>query len=203
MAKTVMKITNFTVVKIRYFSSLSSGSGRARHGCGSSSASCGVGVGGGVGGGGVDGKQRGGTAHRVKLVFGLKRVWWCVKLQLNKGICRNKGWGVFWERTPQHCSRSVCGFRVIQTFRGQTADSRTVLKPRISRKVATRPAPLHRPPYTPAPNEKESVAAKGVGFATESRLLVLLYSWLSTQSELTDAATLCSTRFRSITSTHS
>ena len=56
MAKTVMKITNFTVVKIRYFSSLSSGSGRARHGCGSSSASCGVGVGGGVGGGGVDGK---------------------------------------------------------------------------------------------------------------------------------------------------
>ena len=99
MAKTVMKITNFTVVKIRYFSSLSSGSGRARHGCGSSSASCGVGVGGGVGGGGVDGKQRGGTAHRVKFVFGLKRVWWCVKLQLNKGICRNKGWGVFWERT--------------------------------------------------------------------------------------------------------
>ena len=99
MAKTVMKITNFTVVKIRYFSSLSSGSGRARHGCGSSSASCGVGVGGGVGGGGVDGKQRGGTAHRVKFVFGLKRVWWCVKLQLNKGICRNKGWGVFCDRT--------------------------------------------------------------------------------------------------------
>jgi hypothetical protein len=52
-----------------------------------------------VGGGGVDGKQRGGTAHRVKFVFGLKRVWWCVKLQLNKGICRNKGWGVFWDRT--------------------------------------------------------------------------------------------------------
>ena len=160
MAKTVMKITNFTVVKIRYFSSLSSGSGRARHGCGSSSASCGVGVGGGVGGGGVDGKQRGGTAHRVKLVFGLKRVWWCVKLQLNKGICRNKGWGVFWERTP-HCSRSVCGFRVIQTFRGQTRG--TVLKPRISRKLhpasATPPSTVHT-----GTERKRICRSKGCGF---------------------------------------
>ena len=77
MAKTVMKITNFTVVKIRHFSSLSSRSGRARHGRGSSSASCGVGVG-GVGGGSLDGK-RGGTAHRVNLVFGQGRVWCCVK----------------------------------------------------------------------------------------------------------------------------
>ena len=146
MAKTVMKITNFTVVKIRYFSSLSSGSGRARHGCGSSSASCGVGVGGGVGGGGVDGKQRGGTAHRVKLVFGLKRVWWCVKLQLNKGICRNKGWGVFWERTSAVVSlfKECLGFRVIQTFRGQTRG--TVLKPRISEKLqpGQRHSTVHR-----------------------------------------------------------